>query len=124
MSKNVFCGLGKDVPYTAFMNLLDVSFGHASFEKGFIGLLPKLYREHLRPQDQNYVVLEDGEPVAAVGAYNHEIRVCGRVLPCRGIGNVAVHPNHRSKGYMNLAMDAAMRGKASLPASHIYEAYR
>lgn len=110
MSKNVFCGLGKEVPYTAFMNLLDVSFGHASFEKGFITLLPKLYREHLRPQDQNYVVLEDGEPVAAVGAYNHEIRVCGRVLPCRGIGNVAVHPNHRSKGYMKLAMDAAMRG--------------
>ncbi|MBQ8719801.1 MAG: GNAT family N-acetyltransferase [Clostridia bacterium] len=110
MSKNIFCGLGKDVPYAHFMNLLDTSFGHESFEKGFISFLPKLYREELRPQDQNYVVTEDGDLAAAVGAYDHQIRVCGRMLNCRGIGNVAVHPSHRSKGYMNLAMEAAMRG--------------
>ena len=108
MNETVFCGKGNDVPYADYMKLINDSFGFSTPETEFIGIHPKLYREEYRPQDQNYVVSEAGIPVAAVGAYDHEILVCGRRIPCRGIGNVAVHPHHRSKGYMKMAMNKAV----------------
>lgn len=109
MSKEIYCGRGDRVSYTDFMDLISVSFSHDPSEAFFETLLPKLYREELRPQDQNYVVTEDGVPAAAVGAYDHELIVCGRSLRCRGVGNVAVHPEHRSKGYMKATMNAALQ---------------
>lgn len=108
MEKNIFCGRGTDIPYSDFMNLINLTFGFETPETQFLGLLPKLYREEYRPQDSNYVVVEDGTLCAAVGAYDHSITVCGERLTCRGIGNVAVHPDHRSKGYMKMAMEAAI----------------
>ena len=104
----IHCGRGYNIPYVDFMNLIDTCFGFNTPETRFIGHLPKCYREEYRPQDQNYVVTEDGVLTAAVGAYDHEIVVCGRHIPCRGIGNVGVHPDHRSKGYMTLAMNKAL----------------
>ena len=109
MAKNIYCGRGNHIPYADYMELINVSFSFFKPEQKFEGLLPKLYREEYRPQDQNYVVTEDGVITAAVGAYDHELVVCGRRLPCRGIGNVAVHPDHRSKGYMKDAMNASLR---------------
>ena len=108
MTKQIFCGRGSHIPYADYMKLINESFGFLTPETEFLGLLPKLYREEYRPQNQNYVVTEDNVPVAAVGAYDHEIEVCGRHIPCRGIGNVAVHPDHRSKGYMKMAMNKAL----------------
>ena len=108
MDKSIYCGRGNDVPYDELMSVLNTSFGFFTPETEFLGLLPKLYREQYRPQDQNWVVTEDGVLTAAIGAYNHEIVVCGRRLPCRGVGNVAVHPDHRRKGYMKLAMNQAI----------------
>ena len=91
------------------MDLINVSFGFHTPETQFLGLLPKLYREEYRPQDSNYVITEDGVLTTAVGAYDHELVVCGHRLPCRGIGNVAVHPDHRSKGFMKDAMNASLK---------------
>ena len=108
MDKSIYCGRGNAVPYDELMSVLNTSFGFFTPETEFLGLLPKLYREQFRPQDQNWVVTEDGVLTAAIGAYDHEIVVCGRRLPCRGIGNVAVHPDHRKKGYMKLAMNQAI----------------
>ena len=108
MEKNIYCGRGNAVPYDELMSVLNTAFGFFTPETEFLGLLPKLYREQYRPQDQNWVVTEDGVLTAAIGAYDHEIIVCGRRLPCRGIGNVAVHPDHRRKGYMKLAMNQAI----------------
>ena len=108
MDQNIYCGRGNAVPYDELMRVLNTSFGFFTPETEFLGLLPKLYREEYRPQDQNWVVTEDGVLAAAIGAYDHEIMVCGRRLPCRGIGNVAVHPDHRHKGYMKLAMNRAI----------------
>ena len=108
MEKNIYCGRGNAVPYEELMSVLNTSFGFFTPETEFLGLLPKLYREQYRPQNQNWVVTEDGVLTAAIGAYDHEIVVCGRRLPCRGIGNVAVHPDHRRKGYMKLAMNQAI----------------
>lgn len=108
MTKKMYCGRGNHIPYDEFMDVINVSFGFTTPETQFLGLLPKCYREPYRPQDQNYVVTEDGVLTTAVGAYDHELIVCGRKLLCRGIGNVAVHPDHRSKGYMKDAMNAAL----------------
>lgn len=108
METKVYCGRGSHVSYRELMDVLNTSFGFFTPETEFLGLLPKLYREGYRPQDQNWVVTEDGTTVAAVGAYDHAIEVCGRRLPCRGIGNVAVHPQHRRKGYMKAAMNQAL----------------
>ncbi|MBE6609026.1 MAG: GNAT family N-acetyltransferase [Ruminococcaceae bacterium] len=110
MENNTFyCGRGYDIPYADFMELINVCFNFTTPEQKFEGLLTKCYREHYRPQDQNYVVIdENGTLTTAVGAYDHEITVCGRVIPCRGIGNVGVHPDHRSKGHMKLAMNKAL----------------
>ncbi len=104
----VTCARGRHIPYEEFMNLIDLSFGFTTPEAKFLGLLPKLYRPERRPQDDNYVVCEGNVPVAAVGSYDHEITVMGRTLPCRGIGNVAVHPDCRGRGYMKMAMEAAI----------------
>ena len=108
MNENVYCGKGTHVPHADFMDFIDMVFGFTTDEQKFIGLLPKLYREYRRPQDSNYVVTEDGVIKAAIGAYDHEITVCGVKLPCRGIGNVAVHPDTRGKGYMKATMNAAL----------------
>lgn len=105
----VKCCLGKNVPYEEYMNVINQAFGFVNgHEREFSGLLPKLYRVGRRPQDENYVVTEDGRCVAAVGAYSHEIEVCGTRLPCRGIGNVAVLEEVRHKGYMKDCMNLAM----------------
>ncbi len=109
MNENIYFGRGRHIPYADCMEFLNLVFGFTTPEEKFEGLLPKLYREDLRPQDSNYVLTEDGRLVAAVGAYDHEITVCGIKIPCRGIGNVAVHPDTRGKGYMKDTMNAALK---------------
>lgn len=114
MKQALYCGRGKDVAYTDFMDLINLCFGFTDPAYQFLGLLPKCYREEYRPQDSNYVVIdEEGNLAAAVGAYDHELLVCGRPIPCRGIGNVGVHPDHRSRGYMKLAMDKSLEDMIS-----------
>lgn len=105
---SLYRGKGKAEQYDAFMDFINYVFGFNGSQKDFKKLLPKLYRPELAPQTHNYIVTEDGAFRAAIGAYDHEIVVCGRCLPCRGIGNVAVHPYHRGKGYMKDCMHAAL----------------
>ncbi len=102
------CTRGYEVAYGDLMSLIDLTFGFKTPETQFLGLLPKCYKPAYRPQDSNYVVVTDGKPVAAVGAYDHEVIIAGYRIPCRGIGNVAVHPEHRAHGYMKLTMDTAV----------------
>ncbi len=104
----VTCTRGHDVAYDDLMSLIDLTFGFKTPETQFLGLLPKCYKPHYRPQDSNYVILTNQKPVAAVGAYDHEVMIAGYRIPCRGIGNVAVHPEHRGLGYMKLAMETAL----------------
>ena len=105
---DIYCGKGTNVSYDAYMTLINEVFGFTTPEQQFEGLLPKLYKPHLAPQDSSYVVTEDGEIVAAVGAFDHAVTVCGQYIPCRGIGNVAVASKARGKGYMKDCMNAAL----------------
>ncbi len=74
----------------------------------FLKLLPKLYKEKYTPALNNFIVKEDGKIRSAVGLYYSDFYVCGEKLLCGGIGNVGVHPESRSKGYMKDAMNLAL----------------
>ena len=90
------------------IDFLNYVFGMNGHDSGFYRLLPKLYRPQFRPEDYNFVVTEDGKLRGAVGAYPINMSVMGQELHAIGIGNVAVHPFHRGKGYMKDCMKMAM----------------
>ncbi len=97
--------------YTEMMSMLDNVFFLEDEEvppRTFLTLLPKLYKQQYKPWDNNYSVFEDGKIKAAVGMYVYDIEIAGQKLRVGGIGNVAVARAERRKGYMKLAMDAAM----------------
>ncbi len=108
MAEAVYRGRGAGVPYDEYITLINEVFGFDGVEQDFRKLLPKLYRPGRAPQNENYVAVEEGVCVAAVGAYSHEIRVCGTIIPCRGIGNVAVARAARGRGYMKDCMRMAL----------------
>jgi predicted N-acetyltransferase YhbS len=90
------------------IDFLNYVFGMNGEAQGFYRLLPKLYRPQYRPEDYNFIVTEDGKLRAAVGAYPIEMEIMGERLAAVGVGNVAVHPFRRGKGYMKDAMHLAM----------------
>ena len=98
------------------IDFLNYVFGMNGHDSGFYRLLPKLYRPQFRPEDYNFAVIEDGKLRASVGAYPISLSVSGQPLSAIGIGNVAVHPFHRGKGYMKdcmrLALEDAVRSGA------------
>lgn len=103
-------GTATEQDYTQLIALLDDVFFRDEEEprRDFLTLLPKLYKREYKPWDHNYCVWEDGVLQAAVGMYVYDMRVGGLPLRVGGIGNVAVARESRRKGYMKLAMDAAM----------------
>ncbi|MDR2525440.1 MAG: GNAT family N-acetyltransferase [Oscillospiraceae bacterium] len=106
-----YVGPAEEYDYSELMALLnDVFFsGDAQPQRGFLSLLPKLYKPEYAPCGSNYIVKEDGVIKAAVGLYIYDYDVAGYPLRMGGIGNVAVAKDCRRKGYMKLTMDAAMR---------------
>ncbi len=90
------------------IDFLNYVFGMNGEAQGFYRLLPKLYRPAYRPEDDNFIVTEDGKLRAAVGAYPIEMEIMGERLSAVGVGNVAVHPFRRGQGYMKDAMNMAL----------------
>jgi len=109
------CQTASQQEYQALISMLDDVFFTSDApesRRGFMALLPKLYKEQYAPWENNYVVREGDELKAAVGMYVTELSVAGQTLRCGGIGNVAVTRDCRRKGYMKQAMDSAMRAMA------------
>lgn len=104
----------------SLVDFLNYVFGMNGDKTSFYKLLPKLYKPEYRPEDYNYIATEDGRLRAAVGAYPFTLNIAGESLKGIGIGNVAVHPMHRGKGYMvdcmKLALDAVVKGGADFAA--------
>lgn len=86
--------------YKELMDLLDISFCFEKEEDKFINLLPKLYKEEYKPWENNIVVRTEEGLKAATGLYYGTLNVLDEKLLIGGIGNVAVHPDCRGKGYM------------------------
>ena len=106
---NVKCQKGSVEQYEDFLDFINYVFGFNGSENDFVKLLPKLYRKEKNPACKNYIITENKKIRAAVGAFDSKISVCGNTLKCRGIGNVAVHPYHRFKGYMKECMNTALK---------------
>ena len=105
----LYKGRGTPEMYDNLMDFMNYVFGFNGDDRDFKKLLPKLYKPEYDPCHSNYVVTENGKLKAAIGAYDSDLSVDGEILRSRGIGNVAVHPYSRSKGYMKDCMRLALR---------------
>ena len=104
----VFRGKGSPEMREEYLDFINLVFGFNGHDSDFLKLLPKLYKAEYHPCEKNYIVTEDGKLKAAIGAYDSILDVAGETLKMRGIGNVAVHPYCRSKGYMIDCMERAL----------------
>ncbi|MBQ7962834.1 MAG: GNAT family N-acetyltransferase [Clostridia bacterium] len=108
MSDYIHMTHGKAHQREALLDLLDTTFGFNEEGNKFINLLPKLYKEQYHPAENNIILDVDGDMRAAVGLYYNTLTVGDEKLKIGGIGNVAVHPDHRGKGYMQFCMLLAL----------------
>lgn len=92
----------------SLVDFLNYVFGMNGDKASFYKLLPKIYKPEYNPEDHNYIVTENGHLRAAAGAYPFSLNIAGEHLNGIGIGNVAVHPMHRGKGYMKECMKMAV----------------
>ncbi|MGM9680059.1 MAG: GNAT family N-acetyltransferase [Eubacteriales bacterium] len=95
------------VPNPDYVDFINYVFGMNGADRSFYRLLPKLYGENRDPAASTYFVKEDDRIAAAIGAYPLTFSILGEEFKAGGIGNVAVHPRDRSKGYMKDCMAAA-----------------
>jgi len=104
MSEYIFMSRGNEKDYAEFMDLINLTFGFEDESVQFLRLLPKLYKPECKPVENNVVLKVNDEMRSAVGLFYNKMNVCSEELLCGGIGNVAVHPDHRGKGYMKAVM--------------------
>ena len=91
------------------IDLIDLVFSQAHCPHDFEKLLPKLYGPGIDTMEHHYAVRENGKLVASILCYPYEVNVGGVKLRAAGIGNVAVHRDARSKGYMKDIMAALLQ---------------
>ncbi len=105
---NIYFGRGSAEMFDDYMDFINYVFGFNGNAEDFKKLLPKLYKYEYEPAVNSYVAVQGGKLKAAIGAFDHDISVCGVTLKTRGIGNVAVHPYARGGGYMKKLMNMAL----------------
>lgn len=98
--------------YAQLLSFLDEVFftdDDPATKRDFLNLLPKLYKPEYDPCSSNFIVKEGDAIKGAVGLYYTDVIAGGDTLRCGGIGNVAVHRDSRSKGYMIECMNMALK---------------
>ncbi len=117
-NEEVYYGKGNAGMFDEYVDFINYVFGFNGNQRDFKKLLPKLYKPEYDPAGNSYVAVENGRLKSAIGAYEHDIEVMGEFVKTRGIGNVAVHPYARSKGYMrkllNMAIDDMVKDGVAL----------
>lgn len=106
--EEMYFGRGNQDMHEDYIDFINYVFGFNGTENDFVKELPKLYKKEYSPACNAYVAAENGKLKAAVGVFPSEIRVSGMTLKNVGVGNVAVHPYSRSKGYMKKLMHMAV----------------
>lgn len=92
-----------------YLDFINYVFGFNGKDSSFEKLLPKLYKvEKNGSVDDTFFVQGENRLAAAIGCFPLEFSIMGEKVPVKGIGNVAVHPRDRSKGYMKECMKAAL----------------
>ena len=108
IENGVYYGRGTPEMFDEYVDFINYVFGFNGNSSDFKKLLPKLYQYDYNPAGNSYVAVEKGKIKAAIGAFDHDLSVCGEYLKTRGIGNVAVHPYERSRGFMKKLMNMAI----------------
>ena len=104
----MYYGRGNASMRDDYLDFINYVFGFNGNERDFMKILPNLYKEEYDPCYNNFIALEDGKFRSAIGVYPRSFSVMGETLVSHGIGNVAVHPYHRGKGYMKKLMNMAL----------------
>lgn len=105
---DIYYGHGTKEQFDDYMDFINYVFGFNGNQNDFKKLLPKLYKVEYQPAHHAVNAINDGRFLAAIGTYDAGATVCGVELKSRGIGNVAVHPYHRGKGYMKKCLHMAI----------------
>lgn len=92
-----------------YLDFINYVFGFNGNDRAFDKLLPKLYKETKNGSvNDTYFIKDENRLAAAIGSFPLEFSIMGEKISVKGIGNVAVHPRDRSKGYMKACMKAAL----------------
>ena len=79
-NKSLYMGRGTAEMFDDYMDFINYVFGFNGNSSDFKKLLPKLYKYEYEPAVSSYVAVEDGKLKAAIGAFDHDISVCGEYL--------------------------------------------
>ncbi len=108
MSDNtIFCRGNREL-FDDYVDFINYVFSLHGKSTDFKKLLPKLYDSEYPAAEETYFAIKDGKIKGVVGAFDHDISVCGRTIKTRGIGSVSVHPYSRGSGYMKKLMSMAL----------------
>lgn len=102
-----------------FIHFINYVFGMNGVDQSFLKVHPKLYGPDTSPAEQNYIIRENGQIRAAVGVFPLPTIISGQPVNVQGIGNVAVHPASRGKGYMKAVMHQAMEDMCAQDVDYI-----
>ena len=102
-------GRGTEEQFGEYLELINLVFGYTNTANSFDLLLPKLYQPELKPAYNSFNAYKDGKMVAAIGSFPLATQVLDVTLKGMGIGNVAVHPDHRREGHMKAALNMSIR---------------
>lgn len=92
-----------------YLDFINYVFGFNGADRSFEKLLPKLYKKEKNGSvDDTFFIMGEDRLAAAIGSFPLEFSIMGEKVAVKGIGNVAVHPRERSKGYMKACMKAAL----------------
>ena len=97
-------GRGTYEQFDEYLSLIDLVFGYTDTINQFRNQLPKLYKPELNPAYNSFNAYQNGRMVAAIGSFPLATQVMDVTLKGMGIGNVAVHPDHRGEGHMKTAL--------------------
>ena len=101
-------GRGTYEQFDEYLALIDLVFGYTDTINQFRNLLPKLYKPELMPAYNSFNAYQNGKMVAAIGSFPLSTQVMDVTLKGMGIGNVAVHPDHRGEGHMKTALNMSI----------------
>ena len=109
MKEELYCGSGEVFSTEEIREFVNMVFGFDGEERDFRTMFPHLYTERARIGAHNLVIAENGSLRAAVGVFPRVLAVGEERLRMVGIGNVAVHPDDRGKGYMRKLLGEALK---------------
>ena len=90
------------------IDFINYVFSEAHEPHNFKARNPRMYDSDYPFWDDHYVAVDDGRIRATISVTRSQVVRAGETLVYGHVGQVSVHPYHRSKGYMRVLMDMAI----------------